>query len=206
MFFPFLFLIALLLFCMLYMNIYRVFVLLFLAICISDPKYWCSGTYGKTAVRKAVWEPSHSYPAFTLGICFTMCTCILQITAWVSYNKIQRLHSYHIGRTRTYRHHVRIRFIFIAPRWKHVCMSLKSKIIFPAGLPNVPVGKHACTRSMLVRRTCKYNHRTFSFQVVGAGCPNLVGRACLFHMFSGNPLTIWWHQHLETSLLFGGLC
>jgi len=41
---------------MLYMNIYRVFVLLFLAICISDPKY-----YGKTAARKAVWEPSH-YP------------------------------------------------------------------------------------------------------------------------------------------------
>ena len=39
---------------------------------------------------------------------------------------------------------------------KHVYMSLKSKTIFSAGLPNVPVGKHACTRSMLVRRTCKY--------------------------------------------------
>ena len=35
-------------------------------------------------------------------------------------------------------------------------MSLKSKTIFPAGLLNVPVGKHACTRSMLVRRTHKY--------------------------------------------------
>jgi len=37
-----------------------------------------------------------------------------------------------------------------------VCMSLKSKTIFPAGLPNVPVGKHACMRSMLVGRTRKY--------------------------------------------------
>ena len=35
-------------------------------------------------------------------------------------------------------------------------MSLKSKTIFPAGLPNVPVGKHACMRSMLVGRTRKY--------------------------------------------------
>ena len=85
-----------------------------------------------------------------------MCTCILQITAWVSYNKIQRLHSYHIGRTMTYRHHMRIRFISISPRWKHVCMSSKSKTIFSAGLPNVPVEKHACMRSMLVGRTRKY--------------------------------------------------
>ena len=85
-----------------------------------------------------------------------MCTCILQITTWVNYNKIQRLHSYHIGRTRTYRHHMRIRFISIRPRWKHMCMSLKSKTIFPARLPNVPVGKHACIISMLVGRTRKY--------------------------------------------------
>ena len=85
-----------------------------------------------------------------------MCTCILQITTWVSYNKIQRLHSYHIGRARTYRHHMRIRFISIALRWKHLCMLLKSKIIFSAVLPNVPVEKHACTRSMLIRRTHKY--------------------------------------------------
>ena len=85
-----------------------------------------------------------------------MCTCILQIMAWVSYNKIQKLHSYHIGRTRTYRHHVRIRFISIAPRWKHVYMSLKSKTIFLTELPNVPVGKHACIRSMLIGRTHKY--------------------------------------------------
>ena len=35
-------------------------------------------------------------------------------------------------------------------------MSLKSKTIFPAGLPNVPVGKHACMRSMLVGITRKY--------------------------------------------------
>ena len=41
------------------------------------------------------------------------------------------------------------------------------------------LGEHAST-----------NHGTFSFQVVGAACPGLVWRACLFHMFSGNPLTI----------------
>ena len=35
-------------------------------------------------------------------------------------------------------------------------MSLKSKTIFPAGLPNMPVGKHACMMSMLVGRTRKY--------------------------------------------------
>ena len=52
------------------------------------------------------------------------------------------------------------------------------------------LGEHAST-----------NHGTFSFQVVGAGCPGLVGRACLFHMFSGNPLTIWWHQHLDTAFI-----
>ena len=146
------------------------------------------------------------YPSRTLGICFELWTCILQITAWVSYNKIQRLHSYHIRRIRIYKHHVRIRFISISPRWKHVCMSLKSKTIFPAGLPNVPVGKHACMISMLVGRTRKYQSWNLSFQVVGAGCTSLVGRACLFHMFLSNPLTIWWHQHLDTSLLFGGLC
>jgi hypothetical protein len=49
---------------------------------------------------------------------------------------------------------------------------------------------------MLVRGLCSLgehastNHGTFSFQVVGAGCPGLVGRASLFHMFLGNPLTI----------------
>ena len=37
-----------------------------------------------------------------------------------------------------------------------MCMSLKSKTIFLVGLPNVPVGKHACMRSMLVGRTRKY--------------------------------------------------
>ena len=57
------------------------------------------------------------------------------------------------------------------------------------------LGEHAST-----------NHGTFSFQVIGAACPGLVGRACLFHMFLGNPLTIWWHQQLDIALQFGGVC
>ena len=146
------------------------------------------------------------YPSRILGICFELWTCILQITAWVSYNKIQRLHSYLIGRTRTYRHHVRIRFISIAPRWKHVYMSLKSKIIFPTRLLNVPVGKHACMRSMLVRRTCKYQSWNLLIPSGRRWMSRFGRKGLLFHMFSSNPLTIWWHQHLDTALQFGGVC
>ena len=60
---------------------------------------------------------------------------------------------------------------------------------------------------MLVRGLCSLgehastNHGTFSFQVVGVGCPSLVGRACLFHMLSFDHLmastfgyffAVWW--------------
>ena len=144
------------------------------------------------------------YPSHTLGICFELWTCILQITAWVSYNKIQILESYHMKRTRTYRHHVRTRFISISLRWKAVCMSLKSKTIFPFGPPNVLGGSVLVWFVYLSGEHASTNHETFSFQVVGAGCPSLVGRDCLFHRFSGNPWTIWYHQHLDTSLPVAG--
>jgi hypothetical protein len=59
------------------------------------------------------------YASFRAGLFLTKCACVLQITTRVSYNKIERLHSYHIERARTYRHHMRIRFISIRSRWKH---------------------------------------------------------------------------------------
>jgi hypothetical protein len=80
-------------------------------------------------------------------------------------------------------------------------MSLKSKEIFPFGPPNVLGG--ACLYDFYFRleSTQVPIMEPFSFQVVGVRCPGLVRRACLFHIILGNPWTIWWHQHLDTSLL-----
>jgi len=130
------------------------------------------------------------YPSRTLGICFERCTCILQIMAWVSYNKIQRLESYHIKRARTYRHHVQTRFISISPRWKAVCMSVKSKTIFPFGSPNMlGRGKRACMSSMVVGRARKYQSWNLFFSS---------GRCWMFRLgWKGLPLSKVFRQSFD---------
>ena len=91
-------------------------------------------------------------------------------------------------------------------------MSLKSKIIFSARLPNVPVEKHAYTRSMLVRRTRKYQswnllipsgRRLMSrFGRKGLPLSYIFGRSFDHLMAStfGNFFAVWWTLLVTASL------
>ena len=134
------------------------------------------------------------YPCFRAGLFLTKSACILQITARVSYNKIKRLHSYRIERARTYRHHMRIRFISIRPRWKHAWISLNSTAICPPRAPNVPAGIHACKISSSVIWARKYQSWNFLIPR-GKHCMTRFDRKFLpFHIYPSNHLTIWGYQ------------